>query len=118
MLGLDEVEPEHGVGHRYPPGGSRADASCRRSDACVPSGGLALAFRPVQVDPRAGRSGGRELTRRSVVTIGAYDGVHLGHSAVIDEVKRLAAALDARSVVVTFDRHPASVVRPESAPGC
>ncbi len=53
---------------------------------------------------------------RSVVTIGAYDGVHLGHQAVIGEVRRRAAALGARPVVVTFDRHPASVVRPESAP--
>jgi riboflavin kinase / FMN adenylyltransferase len=53
---------------------------------------------------------------RSVVTIGAYDGVHRGHQFVIDQVKRSAAALDARSVVVTFDRHPASIVRPESAP--
>lgn len=54
--------------------------------------------------------------RGSVVTIGAYDGVHLGHRAVIAEVKARAAAQQAESVVVTFDRHPASVVRPESAP--
>ncbi len=53
---------------------------------------------------------------RAVITIGAYDGVHLGHRAVIDQVKRRAAELGAKSVVVTFDRHPASVVRPESAP--
>jgi riboflavin kinase/FMN adenylyltransferase len=52
----------------------------------------------------------------SVVTIGAYDGVHLGHQAVIAEVKRRAADLGIASAVVTFDRHPASVVRPESAP--
>lgn len=53
---------------------------------------------------------------RTVVTIGAYDGVHLGHRAVIGQVCENARAHDARSVVVTFDRHPASVVRPESAP--
>jgi riboflavin kinase / FMN adenylyltransferase len=53
---------------------------------------------------------------RAVITIGAYDGVHRGHRAVIDQVRRRAQELDARSVVVTFDRHPASVVRPESAP--
>ncbi len=52
----------------------------------------------------------------SVLTVGAYDGVHLGHRAVIAEVRRRAAPLGLRSVVVTFDRHPASVVRPESAP--
>lgn len=54
--------------------------------------------------------------KRSVVTIGAYDGVHLGHRAVIAQVCARATQLGARSVVVTFDRHPASVVRPESAP--
>lgn len=53
---------------------------------------------------------------RSVVTIGAYDGVHRGHRSVIGEVMRRAAESGARSVVITFDRHPASVVRPESAP--
>lgn len=52
----------------------------------------------------------------SVVTIGAYDGVHLGHRAVIAEVKRRAVATGVASAVVTFDRHPAAVVRPESAP--
>jgi riboflavin kinase / FMN adenylyltransferase len=52
----------------------------------------------------------------SVVTIGAYDGVHLGHQKVIAEVRAMAAERGLKSVVVTFDRHPASVVRPESAP--
>jgi len=56
------------------------------------------------------------LTRRSVITIGAYDGVHRGHQEVIRQVRELADRLDCMSVVVTFDRHPASVVRPESAP--
>jgi riboflavin kinase/FMN adenylyltransferase len=54
--------------------------------------------------------------RRAVITIGAYDGVHLGHQAVISHVRERAADLGAVSAVVTFDRHPASVVRPESAP--
>jgi riboflavin kinase/FMN adenylyltransferase len=53
---------------------------------------------------------------RCVVTIGAYDGVHLGHQAVISQVRRLAEVVGHRSVVVTFDQHPAFVVRPESAP--
>lgn len=51
-----------------------------------------------------------------MVTIGAYDGVHLGHRAVIAEVRRRAEAAGRRSVVVTFDRHPAQVIRPDSAP--
>jgi riboflavin kinase / FMN adenylyltransferase len=52
----------------------------------------------------------------TAVTIGAYDGVHLGHQAVIAEVRRRAAARGLATAVVTFDRHPAAVVRPESAP--
>ncbi|HUR77159.1 MAG TPA: bifunctional riboflavin kinase/FAD synthetase [Acidimicrobiales bacterium] len=54
--------------------------------------------------------------RGAVVTIGAYDGLHLGHRAVIDEVRHLAATRNALSAMVTFDRHPAEVVRPDSAP--
>lgn len=54
--------------------------------------------------------------QRSIITIGAYDGVHLGHQVVIREVRLLAKQQNCRSVVVTFDRHPASIVRPESAP--
>jgi riboflavin kinase/FMN adenylyltransferase len=53
---------------------------------------------------------------RAVITIGAYDGVHRGHRAVIAQVRERAAELGAKSVVVTFDRHPASVVRPDAAP--
>ena len=55
-------------------------------------------------------------SKRSVVTIGAYDGVHRGHQAVIGQVRKEAQQLSCQSVVVTFDKHPASVVRPESAP--
>jgi riboflavin kinase/FMN adenylyltransferase len=52
----------------------------------------------------------------SVVTIGAYDGVHRGHQAVLRLVRELADARGLSSACVTFDRHPAEVVRPESAP--
>ena len=53
---------------------------------------------------------------RTVLSIGAYDGVHRGHQAIIEAVKALAYASGAKSAVMTFDRHPASIVRPESAP--
>ncbi|HEY7069355.1 MAG TPA: bifunctional riboflavin kinase/FAD synthetase [Acidimicrobiales bacterium] len=52
----------------------------------------------------------------TAVTIGAYDGVHLGHQAVIAEVRRRAQERGLATAVVTFDRHPAAIVRPESAP--
>src|SRR5579862_8449460 len=54
--------------------------------------------------------------RPCAVTIGAYDGVHIGHRLVIDRVRRVAAEQGLTSAVVTFDQHPAAVVRPESAP--
>jgi riboflavin kinase / FMN adenylyltransferase len=52
----------------------------------------------------------------AAVTVGAYDGVHLGHRHVIARLRELARERGLDTVVVTFDRHPASVVRPESAP--
>jgi riboflavin kinase/FMN adenylyltransferase len=57
-----------------------------------------------------------ELPGGSVVTIGAYDGVHTGHRSLIEEVRRLAATRGCATAVVTFDKHPAMVVRPDSAP--
>lgn len=52
----------------------------------------------------------------TVVTIGAYDGVHLGHRALLARVRSMADQLGSAAAVVTFDRHPATVVRPGSAP--
>ena len=52
----------------------------------------------------------------SAVTIGAYDGVHLGHRHVLGLLADMADERGLETVVVTFDRHPATVVRPESAP--
>ncbi len=52
----------------------------------------------------------------SAVTIGAYDGVHLGHRSLLAELAERAAARGLTTAVVTFDRHPATVVRPVSAP--
>ena len=54
--------------------------------------------------------------QRTVATIGTYDGLHRGHLEVIGRVVELARSKGCRSAVVTFDRHPAAVVRPESAP--
>jgi riboflavin kinase/FMN adenylyltransferase len=52
----------------------------------------------------------------AAVTVGAYDGVHLGHRYVIGHLAQLAGARGLETAVVTFDRHPATVVRPESPP--
>jgi riboflavin kinase / FMN adenylyltransferase len=57
----------------------------------------------IAVDPVA-PPGGLE---RAVFAIGNFDGAHLGHRAVIDRTKRLAAELGAPSAVLTFEPHPA-----------
>ena len=50
------------------------------------------------------------------LAIGVFDGVHLGHQAVIRRALDGAAAANGTAVVVTFDPHPARVLRPEQAP--
>jgi riboflavin kinase/FMN adenylyltransferase len=52
----------------------------------------------------------------TVVTVGTFDGLHLGHWAVLQEIGERARRRRLISVLVTFDRHPLSVVRPEAAP--
>jgi riboflavin kinase/FMN adenylyltransferase len=54
--------------------------------------------------------------RGTVVTVGTFDGVHVGHRAVCDEIVRRAERTGGRSALVTFDPHPLRVIRPESAP--
>jgi riboflavin kinase/FMN adenylyltransferase len=51
-----------------------------------------------------------------VVTIGVFDGVHRGHQEIIGHAVKQARDLGLQSVVVTFDPHPAEVVRPGSHP--
>jgi riboflavin kinase / FMN adenylyltransferase len=52
----------------------------------------------------------------SVVTVGFFDGVHLGHRAIIDHVTGTARAQGLRSVVLTFDTHPRLVVHDSGVP--
>jgi len=52
----------------------------------------------------------------SVATVGFFDGVHLGHQAVLRTVVRRADERGVRSVAITFDRHPREVLSPGSEP--
>lgn len=55
-------------------------------------------------------------TAGRVATVGTFDGVHRGHRAVLQTVKRIADAEGLRPAVITFDRHPLEVVALERAP--
>jgi riboflavin kinase/FMN adenylyltransferase len=52
----------------------------------------------------------------TVVTVGAFDGLHRGHRAVLDRVCARARGTGAASLLVTFEPHPLRVLRPEMAP--
>lgn len=52
----------------------------------------------------------------TVVTVGTFDGVHLGHRDVLAQLTRRARELELRSVLVTFEPHPLEVVNPTAAP--
>jgi riboflavin kinase / FMN adenylyltransferase len=52
----------------------------------------------------------------TVVSIGNFDGVHLGHQFILARVRESATARSLRSVAVTFDPHPLRFLRPETCP--
>lgn len=57
-----------------------------------------------------------EIARPTVVTLGVFDGLHLGHQLVMQTVVERARALGATPTCVTFDPHPRAVLHTESAP--
>jgi len=59
---------------------------------------------------RASRLSDVEYQKNSVVTVGSFDGVHLAHREVIEEVVQRAGARKGRSVVLTFEPHPKEVL--------
>ena len=52
--------------------------------------------------------------KNPVVTVGTFDGVHLGHSKIFERMTVLAKSCDGETVVITFDPHPRLVVHPDS----
>ena len=57
-----------------------------------------------------------DLPKKTIVTIGNYDGIHLGQRAILDLVVARAEATGLPAMEVTFEPHPLSVLRPEHAP--
>ncbi len=57
-----------------------------------------------------------DSTRGSVVTVGTFDGVHLGHRDILSRVRRRAEQAGLTPIVVTFRPHPLAVVNPSAAP--
>jgi riboflavin kinase / FMN adenylyltransferase len=54
-----------------------------------------------------------EKLENLVVTIGNYDGIHIGHRAIIERVKEHAEAMNGTSAIITFHPHPVHLLRPE-----
>jgi riboflavin kinase/FMN adenylyltransferase len=57
-----------------------------------------------------------EIARPTVVTLGVFDGLHLGHQLIMKTVVERARAISAVPTVITFEPHPRAVLHPESAP--
>ncbi len=53
---------------------------------------------------------------KPVLTLGNFDGIHLGHQALLQRVVQDAKARDGRSVVLTFEPHPLTILAPQRAP--
>jgi riboflavin kinase / FMN adenylyltransferase len=58
----------------------------------------------------------REPFKNAVITIGNFDGVHIGHQALFQTVIRKAAAIEGTAVAMTFDPHPMRVLAPNGQP--
>ncbi len=54
--------------------------------------------------------------QRPVLTLGNFDGVHIGHQTILEEVGRRARAIEGQSIVLTFVPHPLKVLKPEICP--
>ncbi len=57
-----------------------------------------------------------EIQRPTVLTLGVFDGLHLGHQLIVRTVVERARETGAIPTVITFDPHPRAVLHPESAP--
>ena len=74
---------------------------------------------PADLPPAAAFTGHGEASLPAgpwAVSVGNFDGVHLGHAALADRLREVGRELGVSTAVFTFDPHPAHVVRPGAAP--
>ncbi len=57
-----------------------------------------------------------KIARPTVLTLGVFDGLHLGHQLIMKTIVERARATDAVPTVITFDPHPRALLHPDSAP--
>ena len=56
------------------------------------------------------------IQKPTVLTLGVFDGLHLGHQRIMQTVVKRAKTVSAQATAITFDPHPRAVLHPESAP--
>jgi riboflavin kinase/FMN adenylyltransferase len=69
------------------------------------------------IETNAGFDELKEVKSGCVLTIGNFDGVHLGHQEIISTARNLADQRNSELVLMTFEPHPVAILNPEKAPG-
>jgi riboflavin kinase / FMN adenylyltransferase len=69
------------------------------------------------IETDAGFNNLKKVKDGCVLTIGNFDGVHLGHQEIISTAKKLADQKNTELVLMTFEPHPVTILYPEKAPG-
>lgn len=91
-------------------------APARRDPGLIRTPPRSRAAVPPLPDPQVFSRPGFRTGDRCAVAVGNFDGVHLGHAAIVSALRSAAARLAVPALALTFDPHPAAVVRPATAP--
>jgi phosphoribosyl 1,2-cyclic phosphate phosphodiesterase len=111
QLAYDGLQFEVRVDATDEPGSARKSSSGKRSAASLQPARFSTFTSAEAWHSRFGK-----FDQRSVLAIGSFDGIHLGHQAILRSVAARAGALTAVPTALTFDPSPRKVLRPETAP--